>query len=369
VYWAAAVRALFDTSGMSQEIQEKKASFSSAESILFASDYGGEDQAATYRTYVFLVVNFQSIEPWFTKIRSIYETRFKGMPRTMDFKKLGDGVKQWALPEWLAAANDLDGCLFTLSVHSSIDTLFGQPSEAPEIAKKLKAANLGSWTDSTAEKVLRVLHFQGFISSLLLTDGQKLFWMMDRDSICPNPDKLQELYNTWPRVLYLYLPKGFRIPLARIQTPFVPSKPTIPVKPEDRLYDDTLTYPDLAAGALQEFFAYHINQDGSWKKQNAKKKTVEILRWLAVRGTNLKRFNIRLDCVQENGSLRLMPSIVRLDPASSSMCARLARAVGCAFWKFIERITRSDSGNTDQKSDHFSAKPDKARQRFAKGGG
>ena len=134
-YWARDVKAHFDSSGISQEIQEKKDSFAKEESIFFASDYGGEDQWATYRTYVFLVAPFRNIEPWFAKIRTIYEKKFKGSPRTMDFKKLSDKVRLRALPEWLDAANSFDGCLFTLSVHKSIETIFGQPSEAPEVAR------------------------------------------------------------------------------------------------------------------------------------------------------------------------------------------------------------------------------------------
>lgn len=335
VFWARAIKDLLSSSGLAEEIKKQKETLSSAEIVYFSSDYGGEDQRASYRTYVFLVVDFRSLTPWFEKIRAIYDNRFGSVPRTMDFKGMHDKIKQRALPDWLEAAEVLKGCLFTLSVQSSIKTIFGQPGDVREITRRLAEAGLGQWTDATAEKVLRILHFKGLISSLLLRDGHKLFWVTDRDSICANQEKLGDLSRAWPRVLYLYIPSGLKIPKHHIQPPGLSKKP------DERIFDETLTYADLAAGALQEFFAHNISQNGSWKDRQAKAKTVEILRWLAKKGPTLKRFHIRLDAVQERDGIRLVPSVVRLDPASNSLWSRLNRRTALLFWSLVERITRT----------------------------
>lgn len=255
-----------------------------AESIFIGSDYGGEHRTAAHVVYSFLIVDFNRMGSCVPLQVETRRRHLGGQLKTVEFKKLAKNGRDRALPGWLSAADSLRGYLITLAVDTALPSLFAQPEEIERLSEILSEAKLGVWKTGVAEKLLRILHFQSYLCSLLVRPGQKVLWMTDRDAICANPEKTEDLLNCWRRILPLYLlhapPKlGLALPLEV-------------KKPGDEHLNDTLTYPDLAAGAVEEFLADYFASAPTGHLKRAT--TATILRWLATDSPTLKKRTLRI---------------------------------------------------------------------------
>ena len=79
----------------------------------------------------------------------------------------------------------------------------------------LSDAGLGEWKREVAERLLRLTHLAAFLTALLAHNGQKLFWMTDNDSICPNEDAHKQALTLVDRVLAVYGRPGVKFPYCR----------------------------------------------------------------------------------------------------------------------------------------------------------
>jgi hypothetical protein len=258
----------------------------SAKSIFIASDYGGEHQSAKHKVYSFLVVDFNRQGLCISQQKQTREKYFGGKSYTIEFKKLAASGRDSALPDWLRSADNLIGYLITLAVDVKLDSIFGQPDQIGQLPQILSGTGLGnSWKPHIAEKLLRILHFQSYLCSLVLRPQQGVFWMTDRDAITEDSEKTKALLNTWVRVFPLYIPDGLAKHKLGLAIPFDAKNP------EGRQLNDALTYPDLAAGAVEEFLADYFSEG---PKNRGKTTTDSILKWLAVDSPTLKKRVLRI---------------------------------------------------------------------------
>jgi hypothetical protein len=200
----------------------------------------------------------------------------------MQFKKLNkDKVRMAVLPDFLQAANDINGIAVTFLIHRSIGTLFD--FEAGENAATVLASEgYGEWKPDVAEKLLRIVHFQGLFSAALTNPDHRYLWITDRDAITETPDKLARLGEIAGNVINHYCPWKFRA--FGYGTEMTDEK-THPV-------NDLLSIPDLIAGAALEYSDSEENY-GRGAEQVQPKSDI-ILRWAADNSTPLRRLFIKI---------------------------------------------------------------------------
>ena len=95
--WTIQLRSVLDLKSDAEHMRLNRG-LSDAGTIFFGSDYGGEDQHATFTTYTFLMASYESLSEWHKAILDIYRTQFNGCPRSMEYKKLRDKLRVKADP-------------------------------------------------------------------------------------------------------------------------------------------------------------------------------------------------------------------------------------------------------------------------------
>src|SRR6202142_2526195 len=202
------------------------------------SDYSGEG-SGRYFVYSVLVCGFNmraSFEARMAEIRP----RFGLGTKEIAHKDLNMGQLLRALPDCLAAADDLPGFLCTVAIDKQIGSVFGTEEDTPRrLVAVLEDAGLGVRKPDVAEKLLRIVHLAAYLTALLGHNGQNVFWMTDHDAICPTPAQHLHLLETFGRVLPIYQKPASRFAKIGGATPF----------PERSVeMNDLLSLADLAAG-------------------------------------------------------------------------------------------------------------------------
>jgi hypothetical protein len=197
------------------------------------------------------------------------------------FKEFRRGKLRAALPDYLAAANELPGFLCTIAVDRRIATLFG-PHNDRTVFRRLKdgllSEGLGDWDLAAVEKLMRVVHMAAYLAALLAADGQKIFWMSDHDSICPNEGKHGSMMAIFDRVLRIYTRPGVDYPLIGSARPFDP--PSVEM-------NDLLGLADVVAGSVAQYLTKSDteNPDEIVLKSGAEK----VFRFLGTEGIGLRK--------------------------------------------------------------------------------
>lgn len=254
--------------------------------VVALSDYGGDANRCQYYTYAFLYTGWRSLETWHRGILNLKRERF-GDSRTMRYKDLGDRLRQQALPDWLLLADGLPGHLVVIAVDKGIRHLF--KLEGKRLSEGLESEGLPGYSEDVAEKTLRVLHMLCYFAHFMVEPQSKFFWRTDEDEIAGSggesvrQKRLGELFR---RVLNLYIAHS----LARVG---------YAAEFEDdelRIFEDGLSLPDLAAGALADLFTPGAEEYVAVKNRE------EILLWLARKKGSLNKFLFRLDFEDYNDS-------------------------------------------------------------------
>ncbi|WP_437785348.1 hypothetical protein [Sorangium sp. So ce1097] len=265
------------------------------------SDYGGEAPDSKYSTYSFLFSAYDLREDTLQRLEATRAAN-NGFGE-MCFKKLDDGNRQRALPDWLAAPDrfevPLSGLLFNLVVDKAVHSVVFKNDHLDRavIAACLRDEGFGEWKPDVAEKLIRIVHCVAYWCAVLARDGQKLLWMTDDDAIVAQPR-----INGFRKILAAALRKYATIRYADIAfaTPFKNAK-------RKGSLNDLLSYPDLAAGSFDSYFTT-MQKFGT---PVVKSTTVEVLNWLCEQGLGLKRLNILLEPNAIGGADATFFSMVR----------------------------------------------------------
>jgi hypothetical protein len=209
------------------------------------SDYSGEG-SGNYLTYSVLVCGYGYTSVFNDKLARIRE-RYQLCDTEIAFKEFRRGKLRAALPDYLAAANELPGFLCTVAVDRRILTLFDPRNDRAafrRLKEELFSEGLGEWDLAVVEKLMRVTHMAAYLAALLGADGQKIFWMSDNDSICANEEKHGSMMAIFDRFLRIYTRPGVDYPLIGGARPFTP--PSVEM-------NDLLSLADVVAGSVAQW--------------------------------------------------------------------------------------------------------------------
>ena len=244
------------------------------------SDYGGEHKGAGFFTYSFLVTGLDLAFAFRDSMKEI-RSRYRLERSEIAFKHFREGRMRSALPAYLERLNNLlPGLLLTVVVDRQIKSLFGAESrEDWEIVQQqLEDAELGTRKPKVNEKALRVTHLAGMLCGLLAHDGQKVFWMTDKDPIAEGKEGARDTLALFARTLQMYTRQGVSFDLVGGGTTF-----------EGRHTDtlDLLSATDIVAGTLSEYMTRRKGTAGEDTK--VKEGSEKVLQWMPAQGVGLRK--------------------------------------------------------------------------------
>ena len=259
--------------------------FSDDTKIAVMSDFSGEHKGARFNTYSFLLMAYNKVGPFETKVRELREKYGLLEPYSeFKFKDLTYGPRSRALPAFLHLIdNFIHGAVVTIAIDKRIGTVFGKSKKEAHasIEKQLSTMELGQWKGATAEKMLRICHAIAVFTALTKHDKQRLLWYCDDDAI--NADardrRFEHMQNIFVRVLGMYCANDFEI---------VGFGKSFAHKSH---LDDLLSIPDLAAGAVQDLLQAHdtgIDAVPGGQEKEA------LIRWIATQGRFLSKITIQI---------------------------------------------------------------------------
>ena len=250
--------------------------------VAIFSDYSG-DSSGLFYTYAFLVCAFDQTGGFTEKMK---DTRVKHKlgNKEIGFKDFGMGQLQRAIPEFLSYSDALiPGILFNIVIDKRMISLFGENSKQTQrqMASELKDKGFGDWKPEVAEKLMRVVHISAFLTALLASDGQKIFWMSDHDAICPNEQKHQKMLELFCNVLQVYKAPQCNFHTVGGASPFT----------ERHIATlDLLSLADIVAGSVEHYLTRKNGQAD--ENFDVKQGSDKVLQWLAHDGIGLKKMNM-----------------------------------------------------------------------------
>jgi hypothetical protein len=270
------------------------------------SDYSGEG-SGRYFVYSVLVCGFNMRAPFEERTREI-RRRFALGAKEFAYKDLAMGQMRRALPDYLAAADELPGFLCTVAVDKRIRSVFAIEQDARQrLVAALEAVGLGVRKPDVAEKLLRVVHLTAYLAALLGHDGQDIFWMTDHDEICPTSNQHRQLLEAFARVLSLY---------QRPEIHFEKMGGAAPFAERSVEMNDLLSLPDLAAGTVGDYLSKRdiLRPDEIRIKSGADK----VLLWLGRAGIGLKKSCFILRAGEGDSIGRATIDFTAVDPPSAT---------------------------------------------------
>jgi hypothetical protein len=210
---------------------------SAGQKLVLASDYGGQHDLATHKSYAFLLADVDHSQEW-ERARDRFRRERLSDGRRISYEALRDRIQRDALPEFLAAADRIVGVVATFLVDRQLETLLtGTVKEG--IAAALPA-ELPSPPAAVLEDMIRVAHFITLLLGGLSREGQGVQWITDQDAIVENGTRQRQMNAVLNAVSGAYeLP---RLSYFRAGSTASPD-PT-------RIVEDLASIPDLTAGAL-----------------------------------------------------------------------------------------------------------------------
>jgi hypothetical protein len=247
-------------------------------SIGVFSDYSGEG-AGRYNVYSILICGMNMASGFHDRVVKVRADHALG-DKEISFKDLNMGQMRRAMPEFLEAADQLPGLLYTVAVDKRIRSVFGSEPDSPKkIAKILEDVGLGTRSHKTAEKLMRIVHLVAYFVALLSTDKQNVFWMTDHDEISPTIEQHQQLMELcFGRVLPFYL---------QPETKFEIMGGALPFDERSVEMNDRLSLPDLVAGVIGDYLTKRDTQGP--EDIRIKEAAGDVLLWLTKPGIGLKK--------------------------------------------------------------------------------
>ena len=198
--------------------------------LMLASDYSGEHAHPEFRVLSFLLTTYNSVMTGWEPLRSAVRRRHLADGRRMSFKDLNDALRINALPTFLDAAGQLNGVLICVGVEKT----YSLPQDhLPPLEH--------NWKPDLLEKLLEVCAFGAALVDGLRSTGQNLHWITDDDAIVSTENAQRDAMRLFGGLMHTYPTESpqFRLGIA--------SK-----FDDDRLAEDLVAIPDLAAGAFSE---------------------------------------------------------------------------------------------------------------------
>src|ERR1700687_4292100 len=262
--------------------------FSGHPGLFVASDYSGQNEGARYEAYGFVMTTRQWWGSWEHARRDL-RGKFLLM-RRFSFKTLDDEKRWEALPEFLAAASQLEGLSFIVLVNKRISSLFSTSGRLD--MRRPELARIAKYKPRTVERLLRITHFLGLLLAGLSHPDQQVIWISDQDDIAANPERLDEL----------------AVSMAEICSGLVPhtlhAVECVTTASDDGTLqlEDLSSLADFSAGALVEVMS-QLDSVGQMTSMtvgvpaapSTSRKTRRLLNWLAQTGMPHRHIVIAID--------------------------------------------------------------------------
>ena len=171
----------------------------SAELVL-ASDYTGEHKNSQFQVLGYLLADGSRSIPAWDRSRKTLRAKLLPDNRRIEFKGLGDALKQKALPAFLELANSINGLILCVAIDKRIHQI------VPGLISAKDAATM-HWKPEAWEKLIRVAIFGSILVSGLARRGQRLLWITDEDVIVANQKRLNDAARIIGGFLWQYCPK------------------------------------------------------------------------------------------------------------------------------------------------------------------
>lgn len=258
--------------------------FLNADTILSSSDNSGENLQTDFQTYSFLFVDYNNSGEWDSKRIKFRETQLD-FDRNMEFKKMKDAWKLRVLPDYLKLFENINGFIVTLAVHKNLKTILNIDNPG----KILLDEGLGEYPDHIAEKILRMIHINAFITAGITSSNNKYLWYADQDSSIEK--NLGQFLKLSGQIFQLYCPHQFKV--FGFALTFEPDK--------KEAFDDLQSFPDLVAGAFSEY----LEKKGDRENGNIElqEKTQKILEWYHNTHPTLKKLLVTVK-LHDNGKVK-----------------------------------------------------------------
>lgn len=213
--------------------------------ILIASDYSNGQHQGEFFVISVLIIESDIANIWDRDRRVVRNEHLKDK-RRLSFKALGDRRKASALPEFLGAANQLNGMLFNFCIHKSLRRGLMTDKGDLEWAKS-RLGFRARWKRKTFDHLVSIASFVTFICGGLVADTQDIFWVTDDDDFTGSHIRKVDVAN----LLRFY--RAVNHPSHSGEAIFQ----AVSAMPNDHtqvqmMYEDLCSIPDLAAGATAE---------------------------------------------------------------------------------------------------------------------
>ena len=203
--------------------------------LVLASDYAGEHQHSQFQVLGYLLADGSESIPSWDEARKDVRAKFLPDNRRIEFKGLGDGLKQKAILPFLNSANSINGLILCVAIDKAIQ----------EIVPGLISAKDWTtvpWKPDAWEKLVRVAIFGSILVGGLSRPGQKLKWITDEDAIVANDKWVVDACRVIRTALWHYCPKCPDDVIMGIAGQIK----------DDRQAEDLVSIVDLAVGSVTE---------------------------------------------------------------------------------------------------------------------
>jgi len=293
-------------SGIIAEEQWRDADFLSSDrrgpTLLLVSDYSGSSKDSCYESLSFLLADFQSCWLW-EQFRKRIRREIIRDKRRLSYKALGDTRRRAALVPLLRAANAISGIVFTFLIEKKLVHILSQGS--PEDLARLHLPEVSAWKVASFQKLTRVSWLGAMLIACMSAPSQNVVWFTDEDAIAANPQKTTEATHVIGHaVSHVSTHKLGHIRFG-----------TTACDDGSLAIEDLAAIPDLAAGALAEFFAKNrletgIDPGAVFRRppETLRSKGHMLLAWLADTDQRLKKVVVVLNAA---GATRYNAHVLR----------------------------------------------------------
>lgn len=257
--------------------------FSEDSKIGIMSDFGGEHEGSTVLTYSFLIYAHNKIGPFESSVGELRRRHQIEDPyHEFEYKKLKHGPRQRAIPDFLKIVdNFVHGVIVTVAIDKKVVTVFDGNTPV-WVSDQIAALGFGKWKPNEAEKVMRICHAAAAFLSVLTSEGQRVLWYCDDDSIHQNGHghTADDTRQMSLKALGMYCAHQFDA----IGTG---------VSFKDKSFlDDLLSVADLKAGIVSDLLTAQAleadNIPGGIGKQ-------QVMRWVGTQSSHLTKLTIQVE--------------------------------------------------------------------------
>ena len=203
--------------------------------LVLASDYAGENPHSQFQVLGYLLADGSESIPAWDMARKAVRAKFLPDNRRIEFKSLGDGLRQKAMLPFLNSANSINGLVLCVAIDKAIQQI------VPGLISAKHWASV-PWKPDVWEKLVRIAIFGSILVGGLSRPGQKLLWITDEDAIVANDNCLDDACLVMGTALWHYCPKGLDDVSMGIAGKFT----------DERQAEDLVSIVDLAVGSVTE---------------------------------------------------------------------------------------------------------------------